>query len=164
MLLVLLQSLSENKNESEDDLMAVFCRSEYNYDADKVSRENDFKTSGKVRTQQNQKDEADINTIVRRFGVTGQLPTNVVAPQYGDFTAVTDYQSALNAINSANLAFLAMPPEIRKRFDHDPAQFVEFCCDPKNKEEMKKLGLVILKTSDEKPSGSAASGSDETPK
>lgn len=94
------------------------------------------------RAIQSQRDEADINTIVKRFGVTGQLPQNVRAPTYGDFDTVMTYQDAQNAIIAANKSFMAMSADVRKRFDNDPAKFVEFCSDSKNLDEMRKLGLA----------------------
>lgn len=94
-------------------------------------------------TVQSQKEEADINTIVRNFGVTGQLPQGVRVPEYGDFDAVDDFRSAIEAIRAAEASFLAMPSELRARLDHDPARFVEWCADVGNLEEMRKLGLAV---------------------
>lgn len=117
-------------------------RSGFNYNTDEASLESGLLCEDESKTQQHQKEEADINTIVKRFGLTGQLPENVRMPQYGDYTGVTDYQTALNAVMEAQDAFMQMPAHVRQRFDHDPAKFVEFCSDPKNLEEAKKLGLT----------------------
>lgn len=94
---------------------------------------------------QSARDEADINTIVKRFGLSGQLPTDVRAPEYADFLEVVDFQTAMNAIATANTAFMAMPADIRTRFGNDPHAFVDFCSDDDNLEEMKRLGLVVTK-------------------
>lgn len=94
------------------------------------------------RTQQHFKEECDINTIVRRYGITGLVPVGTRAPSFGDFTGVMDYQTALNAVMEAEKAFGAIPADIRKRFDNDPQAFVAFCSDKANVEEMEKLGLV----------------------
>lgn len=91
---------------------------------------------------QSEKDEADINTIVKRFRVTGELPQSVRAPTFADFTDVFDFQSAQNALIEARESFMAMPADVRKRFNNDPQLFVEFCSDGENVEEMRKLGLV----------------------
>lgn len=91
---------------------------------------------------QDSKDECDINTIVRRFGLTGQLPIAVHAPVYQDFEGVFDYQTALNQIISAEQSFMEMPADIRKRFNHDPQAFLEFCSDESNRAEAEKLGLI----------------------
>lgn len=122
--------------------MFPFIRSAYNYDTEVASDETGLDCPDPSLAQQNQKEEADINTIVKRFGLTGELPQNVRMPQYGDFTEVTDYQTALNAVKQANEAFMEMPAEVRSRFENDPEKFVDFCLDPNNREEAKKLGLV----------------------
>lgn len=102
-----------------------------------------FACVGESMTVQSQKDEADINTIVRNFGVTGLLPQNVRVPTYGDFDGVDNYQDALHAIKAADASFMAMPADVRERFGNDPAKFVEFCSDAQNLEEMRKLGLAV---------------------
>lgn len=88
-------------------------------------------------------EESDINTIVRRFGLTGQLPENVSTPQYGDYTGITDYQSALNTVIAAQESFLEMPGDVRARFHNDPQEFLEFFSDDKNRDEARKLGLLV---------------------
>lgn len=95
------------------------------------------------RAVQSQKEEANINNIVRNFGITGQLPQGVKVPTYGDFEGVEDYREAIEAVRSAEAAFLAMPSDLRKRLDNDPQRFVEWCADVNNLEEMKKLGLAV---------------------
>ena len=49
-------------------------------------------------TQQCFKDECDINILLAKFAVTGQLPENVRVPQYVDFEETFDFQSSINAI------------------------------------------------------------------
>lgn len=87
-------------------------------------------------------EECDINTIVKRFGLTGQLPQGVRMPTYEDFTEVYDFQSAMNAIVQARESFDAMPANVRARFHNDAAEFVEFCNNEENREEAIRLGLV----------------------
>lgn len=123
--------------------MKPFVRSAYNYDMDKASVEHGTMPYGDDLTIQSQKDECDINVIMRRFGLTGQMPQNVRAPLVGDFTGCGDFQSAMNAINAAQDSFMQMPPELRAELGHDPARFVEFCNDEKNKDRMKKYGLLL---------------------
>lgn len=120
------------------------------YDVDGVSLSNGLDCSvdadsGEVltsRAQQSFKEECDINEIVRRFGVTGQLPENVRVPQSGDFTGISDYQSALNAVIAAEDAFMELPAIVRERFDNDPQSLLEFVSDVANRDEAVRLGLV----------------------
>lgn len=123
----------------------IFIRSAFNYDRKKASQNSKIYITQISKTQQNQKEDADINVIVKRFGLTGQLPTNVRVPQYGDYTSVTNYQDALNQVIAAETAFMQMPAEIRERFQNDAGQFVEFFSDEKNRAEGERLGLVLPK-------------------
>lgn len=122
--------------------MQPFLRSAHNYDRNEASDESGLRCLDKTRAQQNFKDECDINTIVRRFGLTGMAPTGVRMPTYGDFTGVTDFHTAANAIAQAREAFDQMPSSVRTRFRNDPAAFVDFCSKEENREEAVKLGLV----------------------
>lgn len=126
-------------------------RAAYGYDTDKVSNETGIECKDISLTQQHQKEEADINVIVKRFGLTGQLPQNVRMPQYGDFTNIGSYQEALNSVMAAESAFMSMPADVRTRFDNDPEKFVAFCIDPANLEEAEKLGLTAPKKTPEAP-------------
>lgn len=121
---------------------APFVRSPYNYDRHAASNASGLLCRDPSLAVQDAKDEVDINTIVRRFGLTGELPEDVRAPSYGDFAGVRDYHSAMNAVCVANEAFDAMPPEVRLRFNNDPGSFVDFCSVPGNEDELRKLGLI----------------------
>lgn len=93
-------------------------------------------------TEQSFKDECDINVIVERFGLTGELPENVKVPVSGDFTDVVDYQTALNAVIAADAAFMELPAKVREEFGHDPQKLMDFVANDKNREKAEELGLV----------------------
>lgn len=114
------------------------------YDADAASVASGLCTPEPSRAQQQFKDECDINTIAKNFGITGRLPENVRMPTFGDFTDVEDYQTALNAARWASHSFMQMPAEVRFRFENNPQKFVEFCSNSANRDEAVKLGLVTL--------------------
>jgi phage internal scaffolding protein len=97
---------------------------------------------GPSLTIQSQAEDADLNIIMRRFGITGKMPENVRLPEYGDFTQITDYRSALESVRMANEAFMEIPAEIRARFQNDPQQFLEFTTNEKNLDELRKMGLA----------------------
>jgi phage internal scaffolding protein len=120
----------------------IFLRSLGNYDGDKVSVETGLVCEDPSLAQQQFKDECDINTILERFNVTGQLPVGPLQPRFGDFSGITDYQTALNAVLDAQDAFDSLPARVRERFANDPAAFVDFCLDAANRDEMKALGLI----------------------
>lgn len=125
-----------------------FLRSSFNYDTDAASRESGLRCSDVTLAKQSFQEECDINVIVRRFGLTGQLPTGVRAPTYGDFSDVVDFHTAMNAVAQAGEAFDRMPAEIRARFHNSPQEFVEFCSQESNREEASKLGLVVPKAAE----------------
>ena len=112
------------------------------YDQEDASKEAGLDCGDEVLTVQSAKEECDINTIVRRFGITGQLPAAMVAPQYGDFTGISDYQSALNAVIAAEETFMQMPADVRSRFENDAGKFLAFCYDENNVAEMEKMNLL----------------------
>jgi len=120
----------------------VFVRNPYNYDMDKVSDETGLACQDPSLAQQHMKDECDINVIVERFGVTGELPTAPVSPQFGDFSGISDYHTAINAVRASEEAFMALPAKIRARFDHDPNALLQFLNDPINRDEAIEIGLI----------------------
>lgn len=124
-------------------MKAIFLRSAFNYDADEVSAETGivFDPDDGV-THQSFAEEVDINTIVKRFGVTGQLPNGIHMPMSGDFTELPDFQSALNMVRQSEEEFMKLPAEVRKRFDNDPGMLIRFLEDGSNKDEAIKLGIV----------------------
>ena len=120
-----------------------FVRSAYNYDMAQVSLETGFKSTEPSLAQQHMKEDADINNIVARFGITGELPVSQRVAQYGDFTGMSnDYHTSLNMVHAAHEAFYSLPAALRERFHNDPAKIIEFCNDESNREEAIKLGLI----------------------
>lgn len=122
---------------------APFVRSAFNYNGDKVSEETGLRCLDATRTQQQFAEESDINTIVRKFGLTGELPEPGHMPQSGDFTeTVNDYQTALHMVIAADRAFMEFPAELRDRFHNDPGRMIKFIEDDKNRDEARKLGIL----------------------
>ena len=120
----------------------IFLRTPYNYDLDAASNESGLHCEDATLTQQHFKDECDINNILRQFNITGLLPEAPISPRYGDFTGIGDYHSALNQVIAAENEFMALPAQIRSRFDNDPAKLIDFLDNEQNQDEAIKLGLV----------------------
>lgn len=106
-------------------------------------------TIGPSKTKQSDKDDADINIIMKRFGVTGQLPLVNMPPSFQDFAGVFDFQSAQNLIVGARNAFMALPAVVRTRFNNSPELFVAFVEERNsdgtlaNLADMRKMGLAV---------------------
>lgn len=90
---------------------------------------------------QSGRDDADINILVRRFGVTGRLERPANPPVFGDFSDVVDFQDALHLVHDAQAEFLQMPAKLRARFSNSPGELMAFLADPENHEESVRLGL-----------------------
>lgn len=107
-------------------------------------------------TKQSFKDECDINNIVRRFELTGQIDhVNAAAAQglYTDLPDGIDLQASLNIVAQAEAAFMALPAAARAEFNNDPVEFVEAFNNP-SKEQQERfvaLGLATARPAPEAP-------------
>ena len=98
--------------------------------------------TGDGLTEQNHKDETDINNIVRKYNKTGLIDhLNQFEKQYGDMTGY-DYQDAMNTVAAANTMFEGLPSAIRNKFDNDPAKFINFVDDEANADKLVEMGLA----------------------
>jgi len=106
-------------------------------------------------TQQQFKDECDVNKIMERYQQTGQWTDNFKMPKRqplaGDFSEFPDLMEASNFMLEVQEAFMEIPAIIRKRFDNDPYQFLEFMENPENIEEARQLGLAPMPEEPEEP-------------
>lgn len=119
-----------------------FIRSPYNYDMNEAGDESGLACKDPTLTQQSFKDEADINTLVERFHLTGEMPQLQQLPSYDDYTGLFDYQTAMNAVIAARQTFESLPAKTRARFHNEPQEFLEFFEDPENRPEAIRMGLI----------------------
>jgi len=101
-------------------------------------------TQGASRTQQQFKDDCDVNRIMAKYKATGTL-THVKNAQNGvyvDLINLPSFQESLSTVLQAERAFEEVPAKIRARFQNDPHQFIQFLADPSNDDEAVKLGLI----------------------
>ena len=120
------------------------------------SNETGLKCLDKSLTQQQFRDEADINVIVDRFMKTGHLPDPVSMPQYVDYEGVFDFQSAMNVVRQADENFMRMDAKVRARFNNSPQEFLQFFADPANGPEAVRLGLAVPQVKESPPVATAA--------
>ncbi|QXP07834.1 MAG: internal scaffolding protein [Arizlama microvirus] len=93
-------------------------------------------------TQQNFKDECDINNIVNAFVNTGMVDHGTgKTPRYDDVSDVVDFHTSQNLLSQANEVFDALPLKLRRRFK-TPVEFLDFIADRDNLDEARTLGLL----------------------
>lgn len=111
-----------------------------------------WKSSVPSMTQQQFKDEADINYIVSMYDSSGVMPTfhgdgQPAQPVFGDFASLPDNaQEMYNRMIDAKNNFDSLPLEVRKRFNYDPAAFLDFVDNPENLDELVAMGLAVKTT------------------
>lgn len=114
------------------------------YDPDLVSDKYGTDLSNeKSLTMQEFANDADINVIMKRFGAYRELPLVAKAPpEYGDFSRVFDFHTAMNEMVKVQDAFEQLPAEIRDKFKNDPGEMWNFVNDPANLDKAKEFGLL----------------------
>lgn len=113
---------------------------------------------------QDKRDSCDINRIVKKaLRPDGQVDASLVQSlaktpgRFGDFTNAVDFQTLQNRVIRVRDAFMALPGDVRARFDNEPAKLIDFLSDPKNKKQAVEWGIlpkpVIKSKKEETPEG-----------
>jgi phage internal scaffolding protein len=93
-------------------------------------------------TQQNHKQECDINFIINKYDRTGVIShVQKMEARYGNVSGV-DFRKAQDLFINAQRMFDSLPADIKKRFNQSAGDFLEFMDDPKNRDEAIELGLI----------------------
>ena len=112
----------------------------------------DQHVGGETMTQQHMAEACDINNIMARYEETGLIDhLNQYQGEYGDFTVMPDFHTAMNKIKAAEEMFLTLPAKVREKFENDPGSFVEFATNEDNLDEMRELGLAPKASKSEQP-------------
>lgn len=131
-------------------------RTARNHDRREASRRFALPDTGPSLTIQSQKDEADINVLVQRFGVTGGIPVSQRVPLDIDIDEVIDYKSAMDFMIGAQQSFNSLPAIVRAEFQNDPAAFLDFAEKEENLPKLREWGLapkLAVAASEEPPAG-----------
>lgn len=94
-------------------------------------------------TQQHFKQECDINFILRKYQKTGLI--DHVAKHQGSYADLTDgvtFQEAINLIHDAQESFDTLPSSIRKKFNNNPQEFLDYVSDEANYDDLVAMGLA----------------------
>ena len=104
-----------------------------------------YKNDEPSMTQQQFRDEADINNIMARYQKTGVLVDPLTQatrkPMFDDFSELGDFRDHQQAVIDAQEMFMELPSRLRARFGNDPAELLQWLSRPENKEEAIELGL-----------------------
>lgn len=76
-------------------------------------------------TKQSFKDECDINNIIRRYEVSGELPVRFGAPQYG-VAPDLDLKASVDILGAFRQEFEDLPDHVQNMFSNDPFIFAQF--------------------------------------
>lgn len=120
-------------------------RHQYDEAADAIERANtDIGDLGPSLTQQHFTADADLNEIVRRYGVTdGAIPPAPQDPSaYGDFTDVPTFRQAMDNVAEAKNRFMSLPAALRAKFNNNAGIMFDWVSNPDNTEEAIKLGFL----------------------
>lgn len=97
-------------------------------------------------TVQAAREDADINEIVRRFGMTGDLPVAQFPSHFGDFSSGMSFHEAMNQVAAARASFLELPADVRRAFGNDPGALIAALeaadSDSEVRAQLEELGLV----------------------
>lgn len=109
----------------------------YNYE--KERKDVGLRFTQPSMTEQEYKDECDVNFIIKNFVKTGELPDMTM--QYGDMTTVQDYQDALYTIAEAKSNFYALPSAVRDEFK-TVDKYLEYVSDPTHLKDCYERNLI----------------------
>lgn len=97
-------------------------------------------------TRQDQAEMVNINNIYKK---TQQGSLSLVAsnpPTFGDFSDVGTYDQILETISEAKEAFMALPSEVRKEYNHDPSIYYEKITAERSKQEEETQNALLLES------------------
>ncbi len=93
-------------------------------------------------TQQSDQKQSDIHYIMKKFERTGVLEHNKqYEGTYADFASMPDFTKAHQMIADAKTMFETIPAKIREKHNNDPAQFLDWINNEKNREEILEAGF-----------------------
>lgn len=102
------------------------------------------------RTQQQFKEQCDVNNIMAKYKKTGTIThvRNAANGVYMDLTEIPDLLTARLQLQEAETAFLQMPASLRHKFNNDPAELISYLSNPSNHTEAIHLGLMVKREND----------------
>lgn len=128
------------------------------YDGDLDSLASGRRSDKPTLTQQHMGPETDINYLVRKYGLTGEIPMRRELGEYGEFDADMDFQTLLRNVKAGEAMFNHVPADVRGRFENNAGAFLEWIHEESNYDEAVELGLVPKRVAAVAPVAPAAPG------
>lgn len=98
----------------------------------------------KTCTQQQFKDQCDLNSVLENYRKTGTpLPKLTVNDDIADFSKIGDFQDSMNIVRESIELFEALPAVLRKKMGNDPSNLNDYLLN--NADEAIKFGLMTKK-------------------
>lgn len=101
-----------------------FFKTNWNHDTDQAALASGTLNIEPSKTQASQADETNINTIMRRYGITGPEQLAPPPPSFAEFPDEWDMATVIKIHRDAEDAFMKLPAEVRYRFENDLARYV----------------------------------------
>lgn len=79
---------------------------------------------------------------MEKYHLTGHLNRPDKIARYGDFSGYSDFHGLKNRLIQAEEEFMALPSQIRRRFNNDAGEMIDFINDPENATEAALMGLI----------------------
>lgn len=97
-----------------------------------------------ILVEQSHREAVDINNIIKKHaGNLELIAKNAELIEFNmDDIPTNDFMEMQNIMIKAKQAFESVPSDIRKQFDHNPAQYMDFIRNPENKEKLIEMGLA----------------------
>lgn len=92
--------------------------------------------------RQSEKDQADINKIMKRAEQSGIVPLVKRDGEFLDVSEVLDYRGARDQVRKAEEYFMSLPAESRAIFGNDAADFLDAVNDPFRFDELVEAGVI----------------------
>lgn len=137
----LVDEMVEDANEYKP-----FWKTPWNHDTDNEATASGTLNVEPSKTQTHQADDTNINTIMRRYGITGPEQLAPPPPSYAEFPEDWDMHTVIEIQRRAHDAFMQLPARIRAEFDNDLARYVGTVNELQKRgdvESLKAMGLDV---------------------
>lgn len=110
---------------TEVTVAPIFWKTPYNHSTEKESHRTGTTFRDESLTQQQFKDDADINVILDRFAKINEAPPVILPEHFVDLTQRSTYYDMESRVAEAKESFYMLPPKLRAKYQNDAATWAE---------------------------------------